>query len=98
MRYFKSFAWLALAAGIALTGASSAYGQGYYRDLRHDQERVERLRADIARDQWRLNEALRSGRRWEAERISRDLARDQRALDAQLRDIRRDRHYAWGYR
>ena len=104
----KLFVWFALTAAAALPGASSLaaqqryYGQptyqeradlrSDYRDLSHDWERVNRLRADLARDEWRLREALRYGRRWEAERISRDIARDRRLLDAQLRDIRRDRN------
>ena len=104
MRYSKLFVWLGLAAAAALPGASTlaaqdryAYQQRQdlrsdYRDLSHDYDRVARLRADIQRDQWRLNEALRYGRRWEAERISRDLARDRRLLEEQWRDIRHDRN------
>jgi hypothetical protein len=105
MRYSKWFLWLALAVGVALPGASTlaaqdGYGRdiyrdradlrGDYRDLSHDYDRVNRLRADIARDQSRLNEALRCGRNWEARRIARDIERDRRALGWQVRDIRRD--------
>ncbi len=62
-----------------------------YRDIQHDYEQVDRLRADIARDRYQLHEALEDGDEWRASRIARDLARDQRALDALLRDIARDR-------
>jgi hypothetical protein len=106
MRYCKLFVWLALAAGVALPGASTLsaqepYGRDTYqdrrdlrndrRDLSNDYARVNRLRADLDRDQGKLNEAVRCGRRWEAEQIRRDMARDRAALDAQLRDIHRDR-------
>lgn len=99
MRYSKWFVWLALAAAVALPGASTLsaqdrYGRDYYReraDLRSDYRDVNRLRADIERDQWRLNEALRCGRRGEAARIARDLDRDRARLRAQYRDIYRDR-------
>jgi hypothetical protein len=63
-----------------------------YRDLAHDYDRVNRLRSDIARDQWRLNEALRCGRNWQAAQIARDIDRDRRVLEYQRRDIRRDEH------
>jgi hypothetical protein len=86
MRYSKMFAWAALAAGMALSTATARA-----EDLRHDYARVDRLRADMARDQYRLNEDIRCGRREAAARDRRDLARDQRALDYQLRDIRHDR-------
>ena len=94
MRYSKWLVCLALAGGMALPGASTLSAQDRWRDrqdLRYDYGNVNRLRADIARDQWRLNEAIRCGRNWEADRISRDIARDQRALDFQYRDIHRDR-------
>ncbi len=61
-----------------------------YRDVQHDYEQVERLRADIARDRYRLHEALEDGDEWQASRIARDLARDQQALAALMRDIARD--------
>ncbi|HEV3198860.1 MAG TPA: hypothetical protein VGZ73_13170 [Bryobacteraceae bacterium] len=106
MRYSKWLIWFALAAAIALPGASPLAAQDYgrdiyrdradlrsdYRDLAHDYSRANRLRADIARDQWRLNEALRCGRNWEAQRIARDIDRDRRALGWQRRDIRRDQY------
>lgn len=62
-----------------------------YRDIRRDGERADRLRADIDRDQWRLNEAIRCGNDRAAARVARDLARDQRALSALERDMRHDR-------
>ena len=61
-------------------------------DIRRDEAAISRLRADIARDRWRLHEDSRAGRRWEAQRDADNLARDERALDARLRDVRRDRH------
>jgi len=42
----------------------------------------------IARDQWRLNEALRCGRSREAARMARHLARDRQAQ-------RRDYRHGW---
>ena len=77
---------------MGLPGASTLSAQQPYgRDMSRDYANVDRMRADIGRDQWRLDEAIRCGRSGEAARIARDLARDQRALDYQLRDIRRDR-------
>jgi hypothetical protein len=97
----------------------SFYGDRYYqrqdvredyRDLRNDYAQVARLRADIARDRFRLKQALTYGDEWQASRIASDLARDQRALNALLadiahdhRDIRHDerelnRDYYWRYR
>jgi septal ring factor EnvC (AmiA/AmiB activator) len=61
-----------------------------YRDVQNDYAQVERLRADIARDRYRLNEALENGNEWQASRIAADLARDQRALAALQADIDRD--------
>lgn len=63
-----------------------------YRDLRHDYAAMDRLRADIARDQWRLDDDIRDGRRWRVEQDRRDLWRDQCRLDAFERDARADRH------
>ena len=98
MRYMKMFVWLALAMGIAALPAAAQ--DGYWqrrdirndrRDLRNDYARVDRMRADIARDRWRMNEDIRCGRGPAAAAEAADLARDQRVLDAQLRDIHRDR-------
>ena len=61
-------------------------------DMRRDEAAISRLRADIYRDECRLNEDLRAGRRWAAHKDSEKLARDQRALDARLRDVRHDRN------
>ena len=96
MRYAKHFSVLALGLGMALSGASNLSAQElrdrYFdrQDLHHDYNRVDRMRADIARDRARLNEDIRRGRQAAASRDAADLARDQRALDAQLRDIRHD--------
>lgn len=57
-----------------------------------DRVKLDRMRADVARDQARLQEAIRRGRSAEAARLAADLARDQRALDAQLRDVQHDRN------
>ena len=51
---------------------------------------VDRLRADIARDRYQLQQALEYGDEWRASAIARDLARDQRALAAVMRDIAHD--------
>ena len=61
-----------------------------YRDRDFDYSRVERLRADVARDRARLDEDLRCGRRRAAAADARDLARDRRTLEALERDGRRD--------
>ena len=107
MRYSKWFIWLALAAGVALPGASTLSAQSWdayrdhqdlrnnYSDMAHDYANIDRLRADVANDQLRLNEAIRCGREAEAARIAADMARDRQALDYQIRDIRRDKAYAW---
>ena len=100
MRISKILVSLTLAAGSALMAQDwrgwDAYRdrqdvRGDFRDLRHDYANVDRLRADIAQDRWRMNQDVRFGRSWAAAEDARDLARDQRALDALLRDIRHDR-------
>src|SRR5215831_2238267 len=97
MRYSKLFVWLALAGGMAVPGASTLSAQEYYgrnyvsRDMARDYNNADRLRADIARDQARWDEAMRCGRRREANAIARDIARDRQALYNQMRDIRHDR-------
>ena len=65
--------------------------RGDYRDLHVDHERAERLRAEIARDRWRLDEDLRCGRDGAARRDAAELARDERELRALGRDMYRDR-------
>ena len=99
MRYTKLFAWFTLAVGMA--GASVLSAQDSYwdrrdfrydrQDLRHDYSQLNSLRADIARDRWRLKEDIRCGRDRAAAQDARDLARDQRALNALTRDIQHDR-------
>lgn len=95
------------AAGLVLsTGSAFAQDRYYQRqDLRHDYAQSDRLRADIARDQARLDEAYRRGRWREAQAIRRDLDRDYQRLSALRRDIRRDQRdlydrsdYRYGYR
>lgn len=97
MRCSTMFALAAMAAGMSLSTATARAEEPYWdahhdrQDLRRDYARVDRMRADIARDQYRLNEDVRCGRRGAVERDRRDLARDQRALNTQLRDIHHDR-------
>lgn len=92
-----------MAAGMLLAGTSMASAQDWrdyhsdyrsdyrqYRDIRQDNYRVARMRADMNRDQARLNEDIRCGRTAAAARDARDLARDQQALNGQVRDIQRD--------
>ena len=108
MRFGKFFTRFALLAGLALPASSVLMAQDWgsyrerrdlredYRDVRRDYKRVDRLRADIARDRWQLDQDIRYGRSRAAAEDARDLARDQAALNALLRDIDRDRgdiHY-----
>ena len=100
MRYIKMTLWLTLAtAAMALPAAAQ---DGYWRgadirhdrrDLRHDYNRTANLRADIARDERRLNEDIRCGRQGRAAAQAADLARDRRVLRAEERDIRDYRGY-----
>ena len=60
------------------------------RDLRSDYGQLNRMRADVSEDRYRLNDAIARGDQGAASRIAGDLARDQRALDAQQADINRD--------
>ena len=99
MRYTKLLAFAAMAAGIVFS-AGTARAEDYYRnyrdihndrrDLRHDYANVDRLRARIAGDQYRMNEDLRCGHGYAARGDARELSRDQRRLDNQMRDIRHD--------
>jgi hypothetical protein len=84
MRIDKTFALLAVVAGMALAGASSVKAQDRYWDTRRD-ARIERLQNDIARDRWRLDNDIRRGKGRAASHVARDLAKDQRKLDRQLR-------------
>ena len=61
-----------------------------YRDISHDYTQLDRFRADVARDQYQLNAAMKRGDESAASHIARDLARDQRALNALRADIRSD--------
>ena len=61
-----------------------------YRDIGHDYAQLNRLRNDVARDQYQLDRAWQRGDERAAGRIARDLARDQRSLDALQADINRD--------
>ena len=101
MKYSKIMAIGTLAAGMLFSSVASAqdyyryrdgdnYDYGYRRHLRRDYERVDRLRAAIAADRYRLEEDRRYGRRWAAERDARDLARHEYELQRQLRDSRWD--------
>ena len=103
---FKLLPLLLLAGGSVF--AQDYYGNRYdqrqdlradHRDLSRDYAQLDRLRADVARDRYRLNAALARGDEWQARRVARDLARDQRALNALQADIYRDhrdiRHDRW---
>ena len=96
MRRSKLFAAVVLMGGLAASGTSAfaqdwGYRDARTRDLRHDAVRVDRMRDDMASDEYRLNEALRCGRYAEAARIRADMARDSYKLRNQVRDIRHDR-------
>jgi hypothetical protein len=82
-----------LVAGLLLASGSAFAQDRYYdrQDLRRDYAQANRLRADIARDQYRLDQARRRGDWRKAEAIRRDLYRDQSRLAARDRDIRHDR-------
>jgi hypothetical protein len=106
MRYSKLTAWALAAAGLVLSGTAAKAENPYWeardiyhdrqdlrrdnRDLRHDYVQRENLRDDIAYDQWRLNQAIRSGNDRAAAAQAADLARDQRHLKNLQRDIRHD--------
>jgi hypothetical protein len=89
MRYTKWFASFALAAGMAVMGAPAASAQSS-REVRHDLNRVERLRDLVARDRARLAADLRRGDRWAAARSRTMLQRHEVELRAMLRETRRD--------
>ena len=88
----------ALAAGLLFSTSTAKAEDDYRRDLRHDYARANRLRADIARDQYRLDRDLRCGRPYAAQAQARDIARDRHALDRQMRDIRHDHASEYWYR
>ncbi len=101
MRYTKWFASFALAAGMAVMGTTAASAQDW-RDLRHDYNRVERLRDTIARDRARLVADMRRGDRRAVARDRAILDRHEDELRFMLRETRRDwrddRGYNGGYR
>jgi len=84
MRIDKTFALLAVAAGMALAGASSVNAQDGYWGPRRDAG-IERLQNDIARDRWRLDNDIQRGKSRAASHAAGHLAKDQRKLDRQLR-------------
>jgi hypothetical protein len=92
MRYTKWFASIALAAGMAAAGTTAASAQDW-RDTRHEYNRVDALRATIARDRVRLAADLRHGNRREIARDRAQLERHEAELRAQLRLTRYDRGY-----
>jgi hypothetical protein len=89
MRYTKWFASFALAVGMAVAGTTAASAQDW-RDTRHDYNRVDMLRAAVARDRARLDDDIRHGRRWAIAGDRAQLDRDERTLRAQTRDVRTD--------
>ncbi len=86
MKRMKWMAGLAIALGVGVTGASAQPWRAPERPASYvNQNRIERLRAEIARDRMQLNENLRHGRHAAAQRNRQKLARDQRELNALLR-------------
>ncbi len=96
MRYTKWFASFALAAGMAVMGTTAASAQDW-RDLRHDYNRVDRLRDMIARDRARLAADIRYGNRWAVARDREALDRHEAELHFMLRETRRDLRDNRGY-
>ena len=96
MRY-KMIAMAALTAGMLFSTSTAKADDNYRRDLRHDYANADRLRADIARDRYQMQEDYRCGRPWAAQAKARDIERDQRALDRQMRDIRHDHNREYWY-
>jgi hypothetical protein len=103
MRKTKWFASVALAAGMMVAGTSAASAQDW-RDVRHDNNRVESLRNVVARDRARLAEDMRHGNRRDISRDRDVLARHEADLRAAMRDTRWDNRgsynngFANGYR
>ena len=95
MRTGKFSAGILAVGALMLSGIARADDRrdlrGDYRDIQRDYAQADRLRADIARDQYQLDQARRYGDRYAAKRISRDLQHDQKALYHLMRDIRHDR-------
>ena len=101
MKKTKLYAWLALAAGMALPGAATLGAQTPYNnngpEFRYrynnggsDRREIERLRREIAEDRLRLERNRRAGRWLAVAQNRRELARDERALDLLLRRMNRD--------
>ena len=70
-----------------------------YRDLSYDNRKVQQLRAQIAREERQINQAMRNHRWSDAERgrrnlarLNLDLRRQLRILDQTRADARRDQH------
>jgi len=100
MRTSKFGTWILLAVGLTASVVPAAAQPPLRyenRDLRRDQARADRLRADIARDRERMERARYQGRYREADRLARDLSRDEARLAAVQRDIQRDEN-RYGYR
>ena len=98
MRTAKFSVWILAVGALVVPGAATAQDRYYnrqdlrsdYRDVQRDYAQLDRLRADVARDQYRLNEARRYGDHFSARQISADLRRDKHALKALEHDIRHD--------
>src|SRR4051794_19902668 len=89
MRKTKWFASMILAVGMLAAGTTAASAQDW-RDVRHDNNRVDRLRATVARDRARLAEDMRFGNRVQVMRDRAMLERHEAELRSQLRDVRWD--------
>jgi hypothetical protein len=94
MRKTKWFASVALAAGMMVAGTSAASAQDW-RDVRHDNNRVESLQRVVARDRARLGEDMRHGNRRQIDRDRDILNRDEADLRAAMRDTRWDNRGAY---
>jgi hypothetical protein len=95
MRKTKWFASVALAAGMMVAGTSAASAQDW-RDVRHDNNRVESLRNTVARDRARLAEDLRYGNRRQVARDREILDRHESELRLAMRDTRWDNRGGFG--
>ena len=94
MRKTKWFASVALAAGMMVAGTSAASAQDW-RDVRHDNNRVESLQRLVARDRARLADDMRHGTRRQIDRDRDMLNRDEADLRAAMRDTRWDNRGAY---
>ena len=102
MRNFKVVTIGFALATALMSGGTMLAGERYgdRQDFRRDEATISRLRSEIARDRWRLDEDIRAGRRREASRDARKLAHDEHMLNEKLRDFRHDRndYYRDNYR